>query len=178
MNVVNAMQSIEVLTREYADAYQTLAAAVETLEAAIRDLKKKKLPAIKRAAEKAAVAKETLKTAIESVPQLFEKPRTRLLHGVKVGMQKAKGELEIPNGEKTVELIRKHFADLADTLIRVEETPVKKALANLPAVDLKRIGVTVIETGDQVVIKIAGTDVERLVDALLDSDEEAAHEKI
>lgn len=168
------LKNIETLTREYADNYQQLAADVETLESAIRALKKKALPGIKRAAERAAVAKEKLKAAIEAAPQLFEKPRTRLFHGVKVGLQKGKGETQIPNEEKTIELIRKHLEDQAEVLIKTEETLVKKALANLAAADLKRIGVNVIEAGDQVVVKVADSDIEKLVDALF-KDEETKH---
>lgn len=165
------LKNIETLTREYADTYQQLAADVETLESAIRALKKKALPSIKRAAERAAVAKEKLKAAIEANPQLFEKPRTRLFHGVKVGLQKGKGETQIPNEEKTIELIRKHLKDQAEVLIKTEPSLIKKALANLAAADLKRIGVNVIEAGDQVVVKVADSDIEKLVDALFKDEE-------
>lgn len=168
---MTTLKDIESLTREYADYYQQLAADVEILEAAIRTIKKKALPSIKRAAERAAVAKETLKAAIEEAPQLFDRPRTRLFHGVKVGLQKGKGETQIPNEEKTIELIRKHFEDQAEILIKTEETVVKKALANLTAVDLKRIGVNVIEAGDQVVVKVADSEIEKMVDALFKDEE-------
>lgn len=165
------LKDIETLARAYADEYQQLAADVEALESAIRALKKKALPAIKRGAERAAVAKEKLKAAIEAAPQLFEKPRTRLFHGVKVGLQKGKGETQIPDEEKTIALIRKHLEDQAEVLIKTEETLVKKALANLAAADLKRIGVNVIEAGDQVVVKVADSDIEKLVDALFKDEE-------
>ncbi len=167
------LKDIETLTREYANNYLSLAADIETLEAAIRAVKKKALPGIKRAAERAAVAKEKLKAAIEAAPQLFEKPRTRLFHCVKVGLQKGKGETQIPNEEKTIDLIRKHFPDQAEILIKTEETVVKKALANLAAADLKKIGVNVIEAGDQVVVKVADSEIEKMVDALF-KDEEIA----
>lgn len=171
---MSTLKDIESRTREYAVAYEHLSSTVEDLESTIRELKRSCMPAIKRAAERAAYAKQQLRLEIEAGRSLFEKPRTRLMHGVKIGLQKGKGEIDVPNCAKTIELIRRHLADQADALIKVQETPIKKALANLPAADLKRIGVTVIETGDQVVISIAGTDVERLVDALLDDGEDEA----
>lgn len=171
---MTTLKDIETLTREYAESYQHLASDVEALEAAIRTFKKKSLPGIKRAAENAANAKEKLKAAIEANAQLFEKPRTRLFHGVKVGLIKGKGELRWEDPDQVVRLIRKHFPDLAETLIRVIECPVKPALAQLPAADLKRVGVSVVETGDQVLVKVADSDIERMVDALFKDEAGAA----
>jgi hypothetical protein len=170
---VTTLKDIEALTREYADSYQQLASDVETLEAAIRVIKKKSLPMIKRAAEKAAAAKERLKDAIEENRKLFDKPRTRTFHGIKVGLQKGKGKIEIANPDKTVELIRKHLEDQAELLIKTEEVPIKDALQNLAASDLKRIGVTVIDATDQTVIKPMDSDIEKIVDVLLKGDDEA-----
>lgn len=170
---MTTLKDIEALTREYADSYQSLASDVEVLEAAIRTFKKKALPGIKRAAQAAAVAKEKLKAAIEASPALFEKPRTRLFHGVKVGLQKGKGELRWDDPDQVVRLIRKHFPDQVEMLIRVIEAPVKPALAQLPAADLKRVGVTVVETGDQVLVKVADSDIERMVDALFKDEADA-----
>ncbi len=170
---MTTLKDIETLTREYADSYQALTSDVETLEVAIRVIKKKSLPMIKRAAERAAVAKEKLKAVIEESPQLFEKPRTRLFHGVKVGLIKGKGELRWDDPDQVVRLVRKHFPDQAETLIRVIEAPVKPALAQLSAADLKKVGVAVVETGDQVLVKVADSDIERMVDALLKDDDAA-----
>lgn len=171
---MTALKDIETLTREYADSYAALTSDVEALEAAMRTFKKKALPGIKRAAERAAVAKEKLKAAIEGAPALFEKPRTRLFHGVKVGLLKGKGELRWDDPNQVVRLIRKHFPDQVEVLIRVIEAPVKPALAQLPAADLKRVGVTVVETGDQVIVKVADSDIEKMVDALFKDEADAA----
>jgi hypothetical protein len=72
-----------------------------------------------------------------------------------------------------VERIRALFPKQADTLIKVTHAPVKSALQLLPAGELKRLGITVIDTGDQVFIQAADGEIEKLVDALLkDSEEE------
>ena len=165
------LKDIETLTREYADEYQELAADVEALESQIRALKKKALPGIKRAAERAAVAKEKLKAAIEAAPQLFEKPRTRLFHGVKVGLNKAVGTIEWSDADRVRTLIERHMPEKLDVLCKVTYRPLKAAIAQLPAADIKRIGCTIVETGDQVVVKIADSDIEKLVDALFKDEE-------
>uniref|UniRef100_UPI00248EC44C hypothetical protein n=1 Tax=Thalassobaculum salexigens TaxID=455360 RepID=UPI00248EC44C len=71
------------------------------------------------------------------------------------------------NPAKVVELIIKHLPEQTESLIKVTETPVKSALANLPTADLKRIGVTVTQTGDQVYIAPTDSEIDKLVDALV-----------
>lgn len=171
---MTTLKDIEVLTREYADSYQNLASDVEVLEAAIRTFKKKALPGIKRAAQAAAVAKEKLKAAIEAAPALFEKPRTRLFHGVKVGFVKAKGTIEWDDADRVRILIERHLSDKMDMLCKVTYRPLKDAIAQLPATDIKRIGCRVVETGDQVLVKVADSDIERMVDALFRGEADAA----
>jgi len=168
---MTTLKDIESLTREYADNYQQLAADVETLEAAIRTIKKKALPSIKRAAERAAVAKEKLKAAIEAAPQLFEKPRARLFHGVKVGLQKGKGTIEWGDADRVRALIERHMPEKLDMLRKVTYRPLKDAIAQLPAADIKRIGCTIVETGDQVIVKVVDSDIEKMVDALFKDEE-------
>lgn len=168
---MTTLKDIESLTREYADNYQQLAADVETLEAAIRTIKKKALPSIKRAAERAAVAKEKLKAAIEAAPQLFEKPRARLFHGVKVGLQKGKGTIEWGDADRVRALIERHMPEKLDMLCKVTYRPLKDAIAQLPAADIKRIGCTIVETGDQVIVKVVDSDIEKMVDALFKDEE-------
>jgi hypothetical protein len=102
------------------------------------------------------------------------KPRTVILHGIKVGYRKATGKIEFDDAEQVVKLIRKHFPDQFDVLVKVEETPVKKALANLTAAELKKLGIEVSDSGDEVEIRDTASDVDKLVSALLKDYEEAA----
>jgi hypothetical protein len=165
------LAEIEKLTREYAQARRVLAERVQELENAINELKRKALPYIRRAAEAASERQAVLKIAIEESPELFQKPRTVIFHGVKVGFQKGKGELKWESAEQVVRLIKKHFPEQAETLIKVKETPVKTALAQLSVQELKKIGVEVNETGDEVVIKSTDSEIDKLVAALLKEDE-------
>jgi len=166
------MTEIEQLTREYAMARAVLRERVEALEAEIEALKRRRLPAIRKAAETASARQGLLHDAIAEAPELFQKPKTVVFHGVKVGFQKGKGEIRWDSSEQVVKLIRKHLPEQADALIRVVERPVKTALAQLPAGELKKVGVTVVETGEQVVIRSTDTEIDRLVNALLRGSEE------
>jgi hypothetical protein len=169
---------IEGLTKKYADARDNLSATVQKLEDQIEALKRQYLPAIKKQVAIASAHKLDLKNAIEDSKPLFNRPRTIIMHGIKVGLQKGKGKIEWNKDDvdRIVRLIEKHFPEQTDTLIKIKKSPVKDALENLAAGDLKKLGIVVEATGDQVVIKPTDSQVEKLVEKLLkekdDGDEE------
>jgi hypothetical protein len=167
---------IEQLTKEYAIHRKMLADRVQDLEEELAQVKKRHLGNIKRAVTVAATYQARLHAAIEESPELFKKPKTLILCGVRVGFMKGKGELKWEDADQVIRLIKKHFPEQAETLIKVAETPVKTALAQLSVQDLKRLGVTVIETGDQVTIKPTDSEVDKLVDALLKDEVNEARE--
>ena len=165
---------LESLAQQYRHARDQLAEAVNELELAVQHLRAKRLPIIKDRVATAIGIKDALREAGEANPALFEKPRTRTLHGIRLGYKKGRGQISWADGNKVVSLIRRYFPEQADTLIRVTESPVKPALNNLSTGDLRRIGVTVIEAGDEVFIKPVDGEVDKLVDALLKDDEAVA----
>lgn len=167
------ISEIEKLTQEYSVARDALAAHVEELQSGITALKKQSLPKIRRQAERVAEKYIALHGAIEAAPDLFVKPKTVIFHGVKIGYVKGRGEITWEDTDQVLKLIKKHFPDQVDMLIKIEEKPIKAALAQLAVADLKRIGVTVTETNDQIVIKPTDSEIDRLVNALL-KDEEIA----
>jgi len=158
--------------RALSDARHQLGRMVQALNAGIEALKHEQMPAIRTAIDEATDAWETLERGIQANPQLFVKPRTVASHGVTFGIQKSKGVIKVPDEERTVALIRKHLPEKADVLIASKEVPVKKALEQLPAADLKRIGVQVTEGQDTVVIRPAPSDVDKLVKALVKAEVE------
>lgn len=161
------MGEIEEKTKRYAIARKSLADKVQELEEEITALKKKYLSGIKKAVEVAATYQAELSTAIEESAELFTKPRTLILYGIKIGLQKGKGELRIEDADHVIKLIKKYFPEQEEMLIKITEWPVKSALAQMSVVDLKKLGIEVIETGDQVVIKPTDSEVDKLVAALL-----------
>jgi len=164
------MNQIEKLTKDFSEARRALAERVQTLEDEITALKRKYLPGIRKAVEIASERQSSLSAAIEDSPELFLKPRTWLFHGIKIGYQKAKGEILWDDTQQVVKLIRKHFPEQTETLLKITETPVKSSLAQLSVQDLKKLGITVVETGDQIVIKSTDSEIDKLVNALLKED--------
>lgn len=142
---------------------------VTALNAGIEALKAERMPELREAIDLATLTWGNLVQDIQANPGLFERPRTQTAHGIKFGLAKGKGKVEIADPDKTVRLIKKHLPEKADLLIDVKETPAKDAIAMLPADDLKRIGCTVTGTGDQVVIRPVDGDVDKIVKALIAS---------
>jgi hypothetical protein len=170
------MNQIEKLTKEYAEARRKLSDMVNACEKELSEVKRLHIPRIKRAVEAAAEKQSALYAAVEQKPDFFEKPRSVIFYGIRVGYQKGKGELQWEDTEQVIKLIKKHFPEQADILIKTKEEPARNALAKLSVHDLKRIGVTVIETGDQVLIKSTDSEIDKLVNALLKDEIEEAKE--
>lgn len=161
------LAEIEKLTKDYADARNKLVDTVTTLNDKIESLKRQYLPGIKAQVSIAKERKLLLSNAVEDSPSIFVKPRTIIFHGIKVGFEKGKGKIEWSDDDQVIRLIEKHFPEQVDILIQTKKKPLKKALAQLSVAELKRLGVTVEETGDIVVIKPVDSDVDKFVEALL-----------
>jgi len=166
-----SLGDIEALTKDFSTEREKLSERIRTLEDEINALKRKRLPVIKQTVKSVMDRQDALKAALEESRNLFVKPKTMVFHGVKIGFQKQKGKISWKDDDQVVKLIKKHFPDQADVLIKTTEKPVKDALQNLSAADLKRIGVTVEETSDQVVIKSTDSEIDKFVDALLKEDD-------
>lgn len=132
---MTTLTEIESRAKLYADARENLAAIVANLNAGIEAQKRQAMPEIKRAIARAATHHDQLRAMIEEAPELFSKPKSRTLYGIKLGFQKGKGKIEFDNPEQVVRLIKKFFPEQADVLIKTEEKPVKDALNALTAAD-------------------------------------------
>jgi erythromycin esterase-like protein len=159
---------IERAAAAFSEARANLAREIQELSEQIAELKRQRADKLKAAMRLHNQMEADLRAAVEQAPKtLFEKPRTRLLHGVKVGYTKQPGKLVLQFDDvRTIELIEKHFPDRADVLIRVKRTPNVEALSDLPASDLKRIGGHVAAAGDKLIVTAADTDIDKLIKAL------------
>lgn len=170
-----SLTQIEARAKLYADARERLSSIVAELNAGIEAAKRKAIPEIKRAIASATTHHDHLRAMIEEAPGVFVKPRSVVFHGIKLGYQKGKGKIEWDDADQVVRLIKKHFPDQADVLIKTEEKPVKDALNGLTAAELKKLGINVVEGGDVIFIKPTDSAVDKMVDALLkEATEEVA----
>jgi hypothetical protein len=171
------LQAIEQLTSAYSAKMNVVVTKMSELDAEVRAIKRRKIAGIRAAVAAARDARAVLDEALKEQKGEFVKPRTRTFHGIKVGWRKLVGKLTWKDAEQVVKLIKQHYGERADMLallIKKTETPVKAALEQLTGVDLKKLGCTLSEDTDEVVISSDGTDIDKLVDALLEdaSDDE------
>lgn len=145
----------------------------KTLQAKIDIVKLGSIPEIKRIARQITKQHTELQELITANPDLFVKPRTYIVDGLKFGMKKQPGKLEWENDDKLCERIHKleKLGDLeqavAELLITVTEKPVAKALEKLDAKLLKRLGVELTKDTDKSIIVSVDSEVEKAVNALI-----------
>lgn len=167
---------IEAKAEAYARDREELASITTALQAVIDEARRRAMPEIREAVRNAAESRDRLRAMIEAAPELFHKPRTRVIAGVKLGYQKQKGKVEFDDEGKVIERIHAQLPkDQAELLIRKRESVHKPAVYDLTAGDLKRLGIRITDDCDEVVIKPTDSEVDKLVAALLDEagEEEA-----
>jgi len=166
---------IETLTRQFGEAYDSLGAEVGVLTERMEAAKREHLPRLKGLVRAVAERKAKLAAAIDAAAELFVRPRTLVCHGIKVGLQKGKGTLAFDDAETLCTRIAKIYAgdqEKVASLVTLKSVPNRTALAELPASELRRLGVTIEGAGDQVVIKPTDGEVEKVVSALLRESED------
>lgn len=104
---------------------------------------------------------------IKAHPDWFAKPRTRVIHGVKLGLRKRKGKLVIRDPGRTVQRIKALYEDDIGVLIKATETPLKSGLEKLSAKELKHLGVEVTDDSDDVVFVAVADEFDDLIDFLI-----------
>ncbi len=166
------LKEIEKGAKAFADARIILRGCVETLEDELLTAKKRYLPTIRKAVEAAKEREAALKAAIEQAPDLFQKPKTLTLFGIRIGFMKQKGKIEWDDDDLVIRLLKKCYPETWETYVKITQKPIRAALETLPASDLKKIGVEATDSGEAVVIKPVDSEVDKLVDALLKENHE------
>jgi len=140
--------------------YREMAAQLEAVKALF-------LPALKALAAKAGEARAELEKEIAAHPELFVKPRTMQLHGIKFGYQ-AVAETVAP-GPNTIALIEKHLPEeQVELMIEVKKSVVKSTLKDLSPGDRQRLGCVLTPRTDRILIKPTGDALEAVIDKILD----------
>lgn len=159
---------LESLAKQYRAARDKVSERVHALNSEVRAVQARRVPGIKSAVAEAADAQAKLVAAIQDAPHLFVKPRTMTLAGIRIGFQKGKGRTLWPKAEALLAAIKRNFSPAsAKLLIATKEEPNKEAILTLPAPELKKLGVEIEGAGDEVFVKAADTEVDKMVAAIL-----------
>jgi hypothetical protein len=167
------MQEIETKAKEHAAARLALTNHVTLLHAEIEAIKQKRIKKLREFVALATSTGDDLLALVKESPELFKKPKSAILHGIKLGFKKQPGKISFADEDQVIKLIRKHLPKaLAATLIITTEKPSKEAMNGLDAKQLKQIGVTVTADSDVAFITDPTSDVDKIVNALLKSASE------
>lgn len=159
--------TIDLLARQYADAQMDLDGLTNKLKVVIDAAVRERWPDLKRATTRAAERYEALYAAVGDAKPAFDSPKTRILHGIRVGFRKMKDSILVLNEDNTCALIKKLLPDSQDVLISTTERPVMAGLEQLDNDQLKQIGCRRVPGKDEPVAKMADTDLDKVVAALM-----------
>ncbi len=150
---------------ESSAALETATAELERDLAAVRDLHADRIKALAVAvAEKEAAVRAWVDAHRES----FESPRSQILHGVEVGLQKVPGAVEFDDESLVIAALEKMYREEPEVLaalVKVEKSVRKDALRALPTDRFMRAGCRVDGAGDSVFVRRTAGDVERILKA-------------
>jgi hypothetical protein len=158
---------IDQLARQYADAQMALDGLTNDLKVVIDAAVRQRWADLKRATTRAAERYEALYAAVSEAQSAFDKPKTRIMHSIRVGFRKANDTVEVLNEANTCALIKKQLPEQRDVLISTTEKPVMSALQQLEDPQLKLIGCKRVIGKDEPVVKLADTDLDKVVAALM-----------
>jgi hypothetical protein len=155
------------LASAFGAAYRTLEAAVGTVEAEIAAVRAKHFDDLVAAVAATESARAGLEAAVDARRDLFVRPRTRTVDGVRYGVTLQRGGIHYDSDAAVVARIEALMPDRAGLLIATTKVPVKTALADLHETELKRLGVERRGDTDKVVVKMVAGDAEKLAAALV-----------
>lgn len=159
--------AIDLLARQYADAQTALDTLANDLKGVIETATRKAWPELRKATTRAAERYDAMLAAVAAAKPAFDSPKTRILHGIRVGYRKAQDAIHVLNQGNTCDLIRKHIPEQEDVLIATAESLVMDGLKQLDDDTLKRIGCRRVPGGNEPFAKLADTDLDKVVAALM-----------
>ena len=161
------LSDIEQAARDFSAKSKTLRNYHEELNSKIEALKQEYIEDIKQASCDAGESYQMLLTLINDASDLFKDKKSMTVSGVKFGYQKKKGKLEIINEDVTISKLKELYGDNASLYINTKISVVKKALDNLPASDLKKLGVNIVQDTDVAFVKLTDDEVQKLIEAMI-----------
>ena len=166
------MDALIAMAREYSDALDRLDEVVGEIEDEQRSAVRRRMRSLRARASASQRTREKLVAAIGAAdPALFEKPRTRIAHGVKFGLRRAAGRLSLAGGQTAagaIAAVREHLPDRSAECVQVKESLVAAAVRKLSQEQRRVIGVEITDASETPVASRVVPSAERLASALID----------
>ena len=154
----------------------SLEATVLRMRERQREAVREDMEALRVEAAEYSAARDELEAMVGDAARLFRKPKSRSMHGVKVGFRKKVGKLVLEDERLTIDGLRELLPkSQTDLLIRVAESVDKTALKDidLTPAQIKRLGISITRDTDEPFVTVAKGDLDKVVDALLAEDGDA-----
>ena len=161
------LNELTTLCKNYSKARDALDELSGELRIERQRVVRKRMRGLRTRVADVSAAKDALMQAIKASPEVFERPRSRSVEGIKIGFRKKPGTLNY-NPPRSIRLIREQIPEQAEALIQIKESIVASAVKNLDAGTLARIGISMTGVDDEPFITVAKSDLDKLVDALLE----------
>ncbi len=166
-NITATFNDLEQAAKEFATSSRILRNLKENLDTEIDAIKNKYIDNIKNASVKAGEDYQLLLNLVSESETLFKDKKSITLNGVKFGFQKKKGKIEIINEEATINKLKELYNDEAKLYLNTKISVSKKALDNIPAGDLKKLGINIIEDTSEAFVKLTDDEVQKLIEAMI-----------
>ena len=153
--------------RAYSEARAAADDIVAPLNAALDALKRDHVPALRLAIGRATECLDVPKRLIAEHPEIFVKPKTQVLHGLRIGFMKERDVVVVHNEDATIEMIEAALPDKAAVLIGTEKALRKTALATLTDDELVMIGAARKPGDDVPFIAPVDSEVEKFVSKMV-----------
>ena len=169
------LQEIQQRATALSECRDLLSTLFLTLQGNLDAVKNGSMAEIKRVARKVAKEHNELVALINANPELFQKPRTYVVEGIKFGMQASQGSLEWADDDKVCERIFALAdagdipADQVELLVTITKKPVASAIRQLSPDLRRRIGVRLEGDGDQPLIKSVDSTIEKAVTSVINA---------
>ena len=162
-----ALSQIEDACKRATDAAEDLSGALTDLRAAIEPSITRALPRIRAALVQFRASRKAVADLVEQHRDQFAKPRTRIYHGVKVGLQSLPPQLLLEDkGDALIQRIDRELPGLAELLAPAAREVSMAAVRLLEPEQLERIGGVKVTGTDRVIVSLP-LDPEAAVQSLL-----------
>lgn len=138
---IMTLEQIERLAEACSTAESHLNDEMQILDHQLKEVAKSNRKVITAAVRATKKAYADLANAVAESPELFVKPKSKVLHGIKVGYKKGTDTFEVASEEHTISRIRQQLPELEILLVKVEESVIKGGLKQLTDAQLIEIGV-------------------------------------
>lgn len=159
------LRQIEMAAEDHRHALDRLRDVLAQLNDAIEEAKRTNLPMIRRQVAATKASRHLLAEMVRDHPHLFQRPKTREMHGIRVGYRKGRDRVLWP---EEAELVRRVRAVLgpktARALIEVRERVNRAAVTP----DIRaQLDIAVAKGDDQLLVEPLDGEVDKLIGALL-----------